>query len=59
MLVSNCVVCSKKNSSLIINKEVHQTIVLIKFKMKNIVKKLLLAGDKFLHVLHLRQPEFT
>ena len=59
MLESNCVVCSKKNSRLIINKEVHQTIVLIKFKMKKIIKKLLLAGDKFLHVFHLRQPELT
>ena len=30
-----------------------------KYKMNSIVKKHLLAGDKFMPEIHLRQPEFT
>ena len=28
-------------------------------KMNNIINKFLLAGDKFMHEMHLRQPQFT
>ena len=34
-------------------------IVLIKYKMNNTINKLLLAGDKFMPEIHLRQPQFT
>ena len=30
-----------------------------KYKMNEIVNKLLLVGDKFMPEMHLRQPEFT
>ena len=32
---------------------------LLAYKMDQIVNKFLLAGDKFMHVMHLRQPGFT
>ena len=48
-----------KKSRLIKNKEMHQKIVLTKFKMNEIFNKFLLAGDKFMPKLYLRQPEFT
>ena len=32
---------------------------LIKYKMNNTINKLLLAGDKFMPEIHLRQPKFT
>ena len=34
-------------------------IALIKDKMNNTINKLLLAGDKFMPEIHLRQPQFT
>ena len=34
-------------------------IVLIKYKMNNAINKLLLAGDKIMPEIHLRQPQFT
>ena len=27
--------------------------------MNNVINKFLLAGDKFMHEMHLRQPQFT
>ena len=33
--------------------------VLIKYKMNNVINKFLLAGDKFMAEMHLRQPQFT
>ena len=33
--------------------------VLIKYKMNNVINKFLLAGDKFMPEMHLRQPQFT
>ena len=33
--------------------------VLIKYKMNNLINKFLLAGDKFVPEIHLRQPQFT
>ena len=33
--------------------------LLIKYKMNNTINKLLLAGDKFMFEIHLRQPQFT
>ena len=27
--------------------------------MNNVINKFLLAGDKFMHEIHLRQPQFT
>ena len=31
----------------------------MKYKFKNIFKKSLLTGDKFMSVMHLKQPRFT
>ena len=33
--------------------------LLIKYKMNNTINKVLLAGDKFMPEIHLRQPQFT
>ena len=64
MLVSNGNVCGKKKPRFIRNPEgnrleVHQRVILIKFKINKLVNKFLLAGDKFMPTLHLRQPGFT
>ena len=59
MLLLNCAVCSKKKSRLIKSQEVHEAIVLRKFKMNKIINKFLLTGDKLMPKLHLRQPGFT
>ena len=56
MLLSNCAVCSKKKSTFIKNKELHNV---GKFKMNKIIKKFLLTGDKFMPELYLKQPGFT
>ena len=59
MLLLNCAVCSKKKSRLIKSQEVHEAIVLRKFKMNKIINKFLLTGVKLMPKLHLRQPGFT
>ena len=42
-----------------LNKIPLNSIVLIKYKMNNIINKFLLAGDKFMPEMHLKQPQFT
>ena len=42
-----------------LNKITRRYFVLIKYKMNNTINKLLLAGDKFMPEIHLRQPQFT
>ena len=59
MLLWNCAVCGKKNLSFIKNQELHQTFPLIKLKMKNIIKKSLFNGEKFMPESHFKQPGFT
>ena len=61
MLLSNYAVCGKKKSTFIKNKEIHNfnNISNEKFKMNKVINKFLLAGDKFMPELHLKQPGFT
>ena len=56
MFLSNCSVCRKKKSAFIKNKALHN---FDWFKMNKIINKFLLAGDKFMPELHLKQPGFT
>ena len=42
-----------------LNSSTRRYFVLIKYKMNNTINKLLLAGDKFMPEIHLRQPQFT
>ena len=39
--------------------DIRSYFVLIKYKMNDTINKLLLAGDKFMPKIHLRQPQFT
>ena len=62
MILSNCSDCGKKKLMFTKNlhlQGLHQTIVLIKFKINKIVKIFLVNGDKFMPELHLRLPGFT
>ena len=58
-MLSYCLKCKKNTES--INPKVSKTTngKAIKYKMNNTVNKLLLAGDKFMPEIHLRQPQFT
>ena len=56
MFLSNCAVCSKKKSTFVKNKELHN---FDKFIMNKIINKFLLTGDKFMPELHLKQAGFT
>ena len=56
MFLSNCAVCSKKKSTFIKNKELHN---FDEFIMNKIINKFLLTGDKFMPELHLKQAGFT
>ena len=42
-----------------LNKSIRRYFVLIKYKMNNLINKFLLAGDRFMPEIHLRQPQFT
>ena len=42
-----------------LNSSTRRYFALIKYKMNNTINKLLLAGDKFMPEIHLRQPQFT
>ena len=65
MLSSNCAVCGSKKSRFIREQEasrISRSSVRCYFKgiiMNKIVNKLLLAGDKFMPKMQLRQPAFT
>ena len=45
--------------TLLNNNSIRRYFVLIKYKMNNLINKFLLAGDKFMPEIHLRQPQFT
>ena len=55
MLLSNCAVCGKKKSALLNNFNISND----QFKMNKIINTFLLAGDKFMPELHLKQLGFT
>ena len=69
MLLSKCAICDSKKSRFIKNQEAkgllsikHQyweIICFTSYKTNEIVKKFLLAGDKFMPDMNLKQPEFT
>ena len=61
IFLSNWVVCGRKKSTLIKNKELNNfnNIWNDKFKMNKIINKFLLARDIFMPELHLKQPGFT
>ena len=42
-----------------LNKSIRRYFVLIKYKMNKLINKFLLAGDRFMPEIHLRQPQFT
>ena len=56
ILLSKCTVCNSKKSKS--NSFVRSAFVL-KYKMDKIINKFLLAEDKFMPEMHLRQPGFT
>ena len=62
--VSTCAICGKKKLRFIKNQEairleLHETNVLVKFKMNKILNMFMSAGDKFIPRLHLRHSKFT
>ena len=57
MLLSNCAVCGKKKSAILKDKELYNFNDW--FKMNKLINKFLLAGDKFMLELYLKQPGFT
>ena len=66
ILSKSAICCSKKSKfikeqqakGLLSNLDIRY-FVLIKYKMNNVINKFLLAGDKFMPEMHLRQPQFT
>ena len=75
MVSSNCAVCSSKKSRFIKKQETSGIlgsltntlckiplvgpILFLEYKMNKIINKFLLAGDKVMPEMHLRQPGFT
>ena len=74
MILSTCAICGSKKSKFIKEQQakgllsnldlrtpLNKIPVLgdILYKMSNTINKLLLAGDKFMPEMHLRQPQFT
>ena len=60
MLLSECTMCNIKQhkNKNTFNSSVRSSFVL-KYKTNKIIIKFLLAGDKFMPEMHLRQPGFT
>ena len=56
MLLSNCVVCGKKNQFSLSLLEIKNSTILIIFQMISWKSKKSLNGDKFMSELHLKQP---
>ena len=74
IILSKCAICDKKQLKFIKEQQANMLLsnlgigtplnkiplfVLSKYKMNNIINKFLLAGDKFMPEMHLRQPQFT
>ena len=59
MILSNCAICGTKKSRFIKNQEAKGLLSNLHLKMNEIVNKFLLAGDKFMPEMHLKQPRFT
>ena len=64
IILSKCAICCSKKSKFIKEQQAKGLLsnldiryfVLIKYKMNNVINKFLLAGDKFMPEMHLRQP---
>ena len=74
MILSKCAICGNKKSKFIKEQQAKgllrnlglrtpsnkiPILGVIKYKMNNLINKFLLAGDKFMPEMHLRQPQFT
>ena len=71
MILSKCATCGHKRSRFIKNEEAKgllnnldfrtplSNILFSEYKMNEIVNKFLLAADKFMPEMHLKQPRFT
>ena len=72
MILSKCAIRGSKKSKFIKEQQakgllsnlgprtpLNKYFFLIKYEMNNVINKFLLAGDKFMPQMHLRQPQFT
>ena len=69
MVLSKCAICGSKKSKFIKEQQAKGLLSnlgiktplnkISSYKMNNIINKFLLAGDKFMPEMHLRQPQFT